>query len=304
MKQETSGLFPFEDEYAYIMLVWGSRAEKPAEVAARSWATMRALKDAVPTIDSRYPDPVWAETNPAWDGDTPGGSGRNYMVAAPSSLEALRERTQQKPGIDESGVFEDAVGMSAYLALGDPDGPTIGSYSASMGDAYTYLGNTAVIRFMPTYPLGNQQEASQLFRTLVRIWQPDWARFGALRTSQQVEGYAKSYAGYLIWIADAALGSPPALESATADPFGDGTLLTVTDWSIEGVRSLHQELLATRAPEPVVKDPAQRQVVPQFPSSDSQRRPSSGSAGAARSSRRVRTGETSMTTIRRDGLIG
>lgn len=271
MKQETSELFPSEDEYAYIMMVWGSRAEMPSEVAARGWATMKALKDAVPDGDTRYAYPVWSEPNPAWNGDAenPEGSGHSYMVAAPDSLQALRERTQLKPGVGESGVFEDAVGMSAYLTLGDPDGPTIGSYSASVGDTYTYLGNTAVIRFMPTYPLGNQQEATQLFRKLVRIWQPDWARFGALRTSQQVEGYAESYASYLTWVADAALGTPPTLESATSDSFGDGTLLAVRDWSIDGVRSMHKELLAAGAPMPEVKDPAQRQVTPQFPPSDS-----------------------------------
>ncbi|MCC3278150.1 hypothetical protein LJ754_03115 [Arthrobacter sp. zg-Y40] len=256
MKQTVIDLFPPEDEYAYFMLVWGSRAETPQELAARQWATMRALDAVVPAGDPRYPAPKWVDPNEDLYS--------RYRPPTPDSLEELQEQVARNAQVHEDGTVQGRAPLTAFLA---PDGEhgTIVSIEGAAGHRKTASGNDVMIRFQPDFPIGDSHDAADLFRKLVGIWQPDWARFGTLRTSQQVEDYAKSYASYLSWVAQPSMGVPPALQSAIAEPFGDGTLLAVKDWSIDGVRNLHEELLAAGVPGKVA-DNREPQVVPQFPS--------------------------------------
>ncbi|MCC3291262.1 hypothetical protein [Arthrobacter sp. zg-Y1110] len=257
MKQTVAELLPENDEYAYIMMVWGSRRERPEEIAARGWATMAALKDAIPANDPQVPAPVWVDASQDLYGhDRP---------PAPSSLPAMQDQTLERADVDDLGNLVGGVRMGSYLISGETD---VASYSGNVGAGRTYVGNTVTIRFLPDYPLGTEEDVLRLFRTLVAIWAPDTARFGTYLTSRQVHDYAKSYAGYMTWVSQSGMGTPPPLKSATAEPFGEGTLLTVKEWSVEGVRNLHEELLAAGVPG-YVSENINPQSVPRFPSSTS-----------------------------------
>lgn len=256
MKQTVLGLFSPEEEYAYFMLVWASRAETPQALAARQWSTMRALDQAMPADDPRYPVPSWVDPNDDLFS--------RYRPPTPDSLEGLQEQVARKAQVHEDGTVQGGVPLTAFLA---PDGKngTIVSVEGAAGHRKTSAGNVVMIRFLPDFPIGDSQDVAELFRQVVSIWQPDWARFGTLRTSQQVEDYADSYASYLTWVARPGMGTPPALESAIAEPFGDGTLLTVKEWSIDGVRQMHEELLAAGVPGKTAGN-LRPQVIPEFPS--------------------------------------
>ena len=257
MKQKVAELFPENDEYAYVMMVWGSRGERPETIAARGWATMAALKDAVPAKDPQVSSPVWVDASQDLYGhDRP---------PAPSSLPAMQDQTRERADVDDLGNLVGGVRMGSYLISGETD---LASYSGNVGGGRTYMGNTLTIRFLPGYPLGTKEDALSLFRTLITIWAPDTARFGTYLTSRQLHDYAKSYAGYMAWVSQSAIGTPPPLKSATAEPFGEGTLLTVKEWSVEVVRNLHEELLAAGVPGFAAGN-INPQIVPRFPSAPS-----------------------------------
>ena len=96
--------------------------------------------------------------------------------------------------------------------------------------------------------MGSADTAERLFTKLVSIWQPESAILSTDRTIAEVDDLYDTYAGYLSWISSGTFGLPPNLRSATAETFGDGTLLTVKDWSVDGVRHMHEELLAESVP--------------------------------------------------------
>ena len=257
MKQTVAELFSTDDEYAYIMMVWGSRAERPRDVAERSWNTMTTSKNALLHDGRQLPEPTWVDASPDLYGhDRP---------PAPSSLPALQDQISQRADIDDIGNVVGGVRVGSYLISGETD---LASYSGNVGAGRTYVGNTVTIRFFPEYPLGTEEDATALFRSLVAIWQPDIARLGTNQTSRQVQNYAKSYAGYLTWLSRAGMGTPPPLTSGVAELFGEGTLLSVKEWSVEGVRNLHEELLASGITGSL-EDAINPQAVPRFPPSTS-----------------------------------
>lgn len=260
MKQTMAELFSSEEQYAYVILVWGSRAEAPHEVASRAWETAKVLREAVPADDARYPNPLWVEMNPSWEADGDDA----FLIEAPDSLTSLETRIAGKGDVDDHGTLTDGIPVGAYLSAEGLNGSTVASYSGKVGDGRSYIGNTVTVRFQPDFPIGQPDDAAALFRSLVSIWQPDWASLDTLRTSREIEGLEKTYADYLTWLSRPAFGIPPELASATTARFGDGTLLTVKEWSIDGVRAMYKELVAAGIPAAKVQRPLDPQVVPAF----------------------------------------
>lgn len=256
MKQTVADLFSPEDDYAYFILVWGSRAETPQQLAARQWATMKVLDGVVPADDPRYPAPKWVDPNDDLYS--------RYRPPTPNSLGGLQEQVAAKAQVHDDGTVQGRVPLTAFLA---PDGANgaIVSIEGAAGHRKTSTGNDVVIRFLPDFPIGDAQDAADLFRKLVRIWQPDWASMDTLRTSREIEGLEKTYADYLTWLSRSVFATAPELDSATKESFGDGTLLTVKEWSIDGVRAMYKELSAAGVPAASVADPLKPQVVPEFP---------------------------------------
>lgn len=246
MKQIVAGLFTPEDGCVYIPLMWGGRKETPAEVAARAAATMGALAGAVPE-------------NPAqelsWMRIADGGLG---YTPAPSTAADLRnlaaEETEREPG---------PTTLQLLLFAGNPDTGAIASFGLSAGAEETYLGNSCTVTLEQAYPLGTVGEAKDLFSDLVRIWQPESAIMSTDRTVSEIDDLYETYAGYTSWISLESFGVPPRLQYASAERFGDGTLLIAEDWTVEGVRRMHHELHALRVPS--LTAAAEVQVVPQFP---------------------------------------
>ncbi|MBF4993784.1 hypothetical protein ITX31_06630 [Arthrobacter gandavensis] len=262
MKQTMAELFSAEDQYAYIMLVWASRAETPEEVAGRAWATMGVLEDSVPDDDPRYQDLAWVAT--PWDGlaaDNP----ERYELPAPRTLQELTAETRQRANVRPDGRLKEGLPIGADLTRGGLSGESIGSFSGNVGSGMASLENRATIRFKPAFPTGDQEELGTVFRRIVSIWQPDWALLDTLRTSREIQGSRETYADYLIWLSEAQFGPAAQLKAATTERFGDGTLITVNNWSIDGVRALHQELLTAGIPAVDITEPLNPQTVPQFP---------------------------------------
>lgn len=261
MKQTMAELFSENDQYAYIMLAWASRAETPEEVAGRGWATMRALEDSVPGDDPRYQDLAW--TAIPWNG-IPQDNPELYDLPAPRTLQELKTETRQRANVRPDGMLKEGLPVGADLTCASSNGASIASYSGNVGSDAAYLENTVTVRFQPMFPTGGNDDLTALFRQIVSIWQPDWALLDTLRTSREVPGSQETYADYLVWLSEAEFGPAPALEAATTERFGDGALITVNDWSIEGVRTLHQELLSAGIPAANIRQPLDQQTVPQF----------------------------------------
>lgn len=246
MKQMVAELFTPEDGCVFIPLMWGGRKETPAEVAARAAATMDALASAVPE-------------NPAlelsWMRIADDGLG---YTTAPSTAADLKNMATEESERDAGPTT-----LQLLLFAGNPETGLIASFGLSAGAEQTYLGNSCTVTFEKAYPLGTIGEAKDLFRDLVRIWQPESAILSTDRTVAEIDNLYDSYAGYASWISLESFGIPPRLESAAAERFGDGTLLAAADWTVEGVRRMHQELLTQRVPS--LTAAAEVQVVPQFP---------------------------------------
>lgn len=265
MKKTMAELFSQNDPYAYIMLAWASRAETPDEVAGRGWATVRALEDSVPRDDPRYQDLAWIA--PPWDG-TAADNPELYELPAPRTLEELQREVRDRAKVRPDGMLAEGLSIGADLTCARSNGASIASYEGNVGSGKAYLENTVTIRFEPAFPTGDKDDLAALFRRIVSIWQPDWALLDTLRTSREVQESLETYADYLIWLSEAELGPAPVLKVAKTERFGDGTLITVNDWSIDGVRTLHKELVSAGIPAASIKQPLNPQKVPQFPSED------------------------------------
>ncbi|GAA3291396.1 hypothetical protein ACFFON_18155 [Arthrobacter citreus] len=246
MKKTVAELFTPEDGCVFIPLMWGGRKETPAEVVARAAATMEALVSAVPEN---------AAQELSWMRIADDGLGYTPAPSTAADLKALAaEETDRDPG---------PTTLQLLLFSGNPETGLIASFGLSAGAEQTYLGNSCTITLEQGYPLGTAEGAQALFRELVRIWQPESAILSTDRTVAEIENLYDTYAGYTSWISLESFGVPPRLESAAAERFGDGTLLTAAEWTIEGIRRMHQELLALRVPS--LAAAAEVQVVPQFP---------------------------------------
>ena len=246
MKRTVAELFTPADGCVFIPLMWGGRKETLAEVAARAAATMDALVSAVP--ESPVQELSWMRIADDGLGYTP----------APSTTADLKNLAP-----DEIGHDPGSTSLQLLLFAGNPETGLIASFGLSAGAEQTYLGNSCTVTLEPAYPLGTAGEAKDLFRELVRIWQPESAILSTDRTVAEIDNLYDTYAGYTSWISLQSFGVPPRLASAAAERFGDGSLLIAADWSVEGVLRLHQELLAQRVPS--LAAAADVQVVPQFP---------------------------------------
>ncbi|MDK1359649.1 hypothetical protein QNO00_05135 [Arthrobacter sp. zg-Y1219] len=255
MKQTVKELFSPDDQYVYLMMLWAGRRETPQQVAARAWSTATALTAAVPPDDPRYQDITWAGVGEYYS---------NELVRLPHSLHDVEQLAMQNAERDENGEPDGLVPFHASLMAGGPNGTGIARYSVSAGMLITNTSNTVTIRFMPDYPLGSREEAADMFRRLVSAWQPDRATLSTFLTSRQIPDYARTSASYLTWLARPEFGTPPDFASADAEPFGDGTLLSIRGWSIDGVRKLHEEILAAGVSWKIT-NPMRPQEIPHIP---------------------------------------
>lgn len=251
MKKTVADLFTPEDGSAFIPLLWGGRKEGPADVAARAEATMSALIDAV------HED---SGNELFWMRIADDGLGYSPAPVTTAGLAALASR---QTGRDVNQNLSGPTTLQLLLFAGNTDTGLLASFGLSAGAGQTYVGNNCTVILEHKYPLGTADTAMDLFRELVRIWQPESAILCTDRTVAEIDDLYDTYAGYASWISRATFGVPPCLRSAAEEQFGDGTLLTATDWTVEGVRRMHRELLAESVPSLI--QAAEVQIVPQFP---------------------------------------
>lgn len=251
MKQTVAELFSEEVGRAYVPLMWGGREEDPAEVAWRIWCTMRLIKEHA-QAGGGYPDALWTLLPE---------NGMEF-VPAPDTLPAVEELALQETEVLD-GKRSGRTAVQLQFTPEGPESSPIASLHAMAGEVQTTVANTVNFSFQPAFPLGTVEQTTELFRGLVRIWQPDAGILSTKETIREVTDLYDSYAGYLTWISRASFGTPPDLASASAESFGEGTLLTVRDWSVPGVKNMHAELLAAGAPA-LTAFPRDRQIVPTF----------------------------------------
>lgn len=251
MKQTVAELFSEEVGRAYVPLMWGGREEEPADVAWRIWCTMRLIKEHA-QAGGGYPGALWTVLS---------GNGLEF-VPAPDTLPAVEELALRKTEVLGGKRF----GRTAVQLELTPEGPEsspIASLHAMAGEIQTTVANSVNFSFQPGFPLGTIEQATELFRGLVRIWQPDAGILSTKETIREVTDLYDTYAGYLTWISGAPFGTPPDLASACAESFGEGTLLTAREWSVPGVKNMHAELLSAGTPA-LTTFPRDKQVVPVF----------------------------------------
>ena len=252
MKQSVAELFAPEDGCGFIPLLWGGRKEGPAEVAARASATMSALVDPVPT--SPDVELFWMRI---------ADDGLGYCPA-PSTMSDLEELAIVETGRDVNQNLSGPTTLHFMLFAGDTDSGLLASFSLSAGAEDNYVGNNCTVTLEQRYPAGSADAIKDLFKALVRIWQPESAILCTDRTIAEIGDLYDTYAAYASWISRGTFGLPPQLNSATAEQFGDGTLLSATVWTVDGVQRMHQELRAEGVPS--LGTAAEVQVAPQFPS--------------------------------------
>lgn len=255
MKETVAQLFSMEARRAYVTLMWGGRLESSDEIAARIWSSMETIREHV------YGDPRYGES--AWN--MLGEDGLS-VVPVPDSLPGVEE-VARKNTDTINGVRTDATAVQFDLCP-DLGSKSIASFYTLVGEGQTATGNTISIRFAPEYPLGTEEEAADLFRGLVRTWQPDAGILSTNHITNAIPDLHDTYAGCMTWISEAAFGSPPPLENADAEAFGDGFLLTAHNWTVSGVRKVHEELLAAGSPA-ITDFPVPSQKVPEFPAHNS-----------------------------------
>ncbi|WAP51447.1 hypothetical protein OL239_16775 [Arthrobacter sp. ATA002] len=217
MKKTVADLFSPEDGSAFIPLMWGGRKEEPADVAARADATMSALVHSVPE-DSSW-ELFWMRIA---DDDL------SYSPApiTAAGLAALASRQARR---DATYKLSEATTLQLLLFAGNTDTGPLASFALSAGAEQTYVGNSCTVVLEQEYPLGTAEAAVDLFRELVRIWQPESAILCTDRTVTEIDDLYATYAGYATWISEGTFGVPPGLRSAAWEHFGDGTLLTAVN---------------------------------------------------------------------------
>lgn len=249
MKQTVAQLFTPEDGCAFVPLMWGGRKEMPAEVLTRVASTMSALVHAVPT------DPA---VSLSWMRIADDGLGYS---PAPETVSGLEELVLH--GSIHNGDQAGPTTLQLLLFANNTETGLLASFTLSAGAERTYVGNSCTVTLQQGYPLGDTEAAKDLFKELIGVWQPDTSILCTDRTIAEIDDLYDAYAGYLSWVSAGAFDVPSHLTSATTERFGDGVLLAARDWTVDGVRQLHQELLAEGVP--ALTDVAEIQNVPQFP---------------------------------------
>ena len=246
MKLTVAQLFTPEDGCAFIPLMWGGRKETPTEVLLRATATMSALTHAVPKE---------LAVNPFWMRIADDGLGYSPAPSTVDGLQELVRKENEKP--------TGPTTLQLLLFADNTDAGLLASFNLNAGAEQTHVGNSCTVTLEQGYPLGPVDAAEDLFRELIRIWQPETAILCTDRTIADIGDLYDTYAGYLSWVSASATDVPTYLSSARAEHFGDGVLLSARHWTVDGVRRMHQELLAESVP--ALTAIAAVQVVPQFP---------------------------------------
>lgn len=233
--------------YPFISLSWGGRNESAGEIGKR----LRETLDVVAALFQE--DPV------KWYHDVPKVQPKLDLVPEDGS--------ELADFIDAS--FHRIWGESpawTTLSLVLKDRPTQGA--RGLADMHVMAGssmerqNAVTLQMPDDFPAGSPSKMGWLLLTLVRIWQPDFAKF----TSSSVQEAQKppfTHAAYLAWQSPKVYGPEPETDLELRVPWGDGVLYAAREWTIPGLVELNKHLAAAGA-RTSTKSP-ELQSPPQFP---------------------------------------
>ncbi|PPB50904.1 hypothetical protein C4K88_03330 [Arthrobacter pityocampae] len=142
---------------------------------------------------------------------------------------------------DRSLGFRNRTLLSLFLR-DDPsdESRTDPSLSIGVGSGST---NNISLRLTDDFPLGSPAEAARLFVDLVRIWQPDLARFSTISAIKATMGKGHvNHAGYLAWVSATAYGPEPETDRELVLPHGEGWVYVAREWTDQGVVALFEDL--------------------------------------------------------------
>lgn len=246
-----SEVFSPEHERATLFMGWRGRGESPTEIASRLLPTMKVLTGLYPEGNAAFH---------VLEGDS---LDRSRQV--PDALDALSSFAAVNSDREPNGeVREKGRTRLVSILLPKPSDPVLRSDAMLTVAAGTPLAldNSISLMLEDSFPIGTPSEAARWFLDLVRIWQPE---FALLKTSLTNRTYSANgtYAGYLSWASEAALGSLPEVPSAVRIPFGTGALYAARQWTVGGVGDFIEDL--RRAGAASVREIPQFQSPPTFP---------------------------------------
>ncbi|MCC3265893.1 hypothetical protein [Arthrobacter gengyunqii] len=253
-------IFGTDSRNTYVNLNWAGRRETPSAIAERLSATMSLLAH---------------RTGMNWYRDTADRNSQDVnFVVVPSDKKALidvlhpRAREEAVPDFlnphtdVEWSEFPTWMGFHIILRAGaERDAHTLATLNGSTASSMDRR-NDIQLELEDDFPMGTPSDAARWFAELIRIWQPDHARFSNTAT-QLVTGL--THAAYLSWTSTKAYVEPESAQEIRI-PFGDGNLHAARLWTPSGIAALNRELAQAGAPR-YSKRPKQ-QDLPSFPDKD------------------------------------
>lgn len=223
----------------FISLSWGGRNESPQELSGRIFATLQLVSARFPTSTYRWfkgPNDIGQPPTPV--PETPG-----------DLVEMVTDSFDMTFGSYYSRTLLSLFLLEGPAKLMDP--PSAVTVRAGSGDS-----NQVNVTVPEEFPLGTPSDAARLFLDLMRIWQPDDARFLTASANRAImgRGYV-SHAAYLAWSSSKAHAPAPATERELVIPFGDGWLHVAKEWTVPALVALHEDLRPGWTDGPEVQDP-------------------------------------------------
>lgn len=225
----------------FVSLIWEGRNESALELSVRILETLQL-------VSSRFPDGAYQWfRGPADVGEAP--------TAVPETIGELAGMVADSLDTELGSYFSQSH-LSLFLLDGPThlmDVPSSVTVAAGSGDSNS---NRVTVDLPEDFPLGSPSDAACLFLDLVRIWQPDSAKFNTASAARAImgRGYV-SHAAYLSWTSAKAHSPASQAEGEMAIPFGDGWLYVARTWTIPAIVALHEELHPGRTNAPEVQDP-------------------------------------------------
>ncbi|MDK1327197.1 hypothetical protein [Arthrobacter sp. zg-Y1143] len=225
----------------FVSLIWEGRNESAFELSARIMKTLVL-------VSSRFPESGYRWfRGPADVGEAP--------TAVPNTAGELAGMVADSFDLTMGSYFSQSS-LSLFL-LESPthlmDVPSAVTVAAGSGNLNS---NRVTVDLPEDFPLGSPSDAARLFLDLVRIWQPDSAKFITASAARATmgRGYV-SHAAYLSWTSANAHSSESQAEGELVIPFGEGLLYVARTWTIPAIVALHEELDPGRTGAPEVQDP-------------------------------------------------
>lgn len=225
----------------FVSLIWEGRNESSPELSAR-------IKETLLLVSSRFPDGAyrWFK-GPADVGEAPS--------VVPETIGELAEMVTDSFDMTLGSYFSRSS-LSLFLLEGPThlmDVPSAVSVDAGSGNS-----NRVTVDLSEDFSMGSPSDAARFFLDLVRIWQPDSAKFMTASAARATmgKGYV-SHAAYLSWTSAKAHPPTSQAEGEMVIPFGDGWLYVARTWTIPAIVALHEELRPGRTDAPEVQEPPQ-----------------------------------------------